>query len=508
MPACLNSLPLELAVAVLCCLLQHPDRNENVKSFVAALCMCRGWYDIGLPILWTNIILDNNKIPIFTRAITSAHALLVKSLTLRITPVRISSIHEAIGDITVEPQQGFLGSAITNCLPFSDLGNKLHQMRHLKTLSITVTYKGYGGEPRPHYIEQDSLFKILLALPKSVEDLEVNILGFCLPKSGKEHICSILNKLLFRLRNVKIFVDTLCPKLFELAESPSNPKADKDGREEDAQKFAHAKFPNLRTFILYPSYESAALCPSIDKPTSSILEGTPDYPACIDNMPVVEAAEAAFAGNHLPAIQRFAIIDKSDTLDIPNDTACASIFERDFIARETFCNPLVDYTTFRGYGEYMMRYKDKNGGDVEALGTHGDVLEQVTGPAWIETLDGSRFPAEFKETRKAIEGGYIWKESKLIRDSGKAVIFNNERNRWIKKLLRSEGRAGRWLLKARTVEGVTDIAPIFREVLEDESDHDDSDDESDDESDSGLNASEWEMDDSNDYEDWTGQDSD
>jgi hypothetical protein len=104
-----------------------------------------------------------------------------------------------------------------------------------------------------------------------------------------------------------------------------------------------------------------------------------------------------------------------------------------------------------------------------------DIVEQVTGPAWIETRDGSRFPADFKESRKAIEGGYVWRDSEVMRGeniSGNITIWNGQP---AARLLRLEDRAGRRLLNARTTKGVRDIAPMVREVLEDESDEDEED---------------------------------
>jgi hypothetical protein len=117
---------------------------------------------------------------------------------------------------------------------------------------------------------------------------------------------------------------------------------------------------------------------------------------------------------------------------------------------------------------------------MEAIGDVLEIFDEATGPTWLETIDGSRFPVEYKETRQAIEREYTWKDSNIDKGENISNTFGRTGGSEIAALLRWEKKVGRRLLSPRTNKGVSDLAPVLLELGDEEGYDTETDDEDDD----------------------------
>jgi hypothetical protein len=294
MAVSINTISPEILASILRCLLRNPENERPLRSLVSSLCACRRWYEIGLQILWTDVVLNSTSVTKFTRECTSANASLVRSLTLKFIPAGNFEAALDLSDdsIEVEPTQ-------THWQPFSDFSRVLPCMQKLKTLSIITppTHPDQALDLSDDLdLDLDVIRKLLRYLPESGEKFELDTLGNDVWNIVENHLCPLLNTALRHLKHVKVVGCAFCPTLFGTTAT---------GLRLDCRS---PTFENLQTLVLFPSHCLLTQCSSDSGVLPDATEDSHDDGDRLEaRRHLVEAAQAVNTSTHMPKISRFAI---------------------------------------------------------------------------------------------------------------------------------------------------------------------------------------------------------
>lgn len=490
---------------ILECILQrvvHKSGAMDNCSIVNALCTCRSWYADGMFVIWKDVVLTNRNLRTFVTTATATNLTLVRSLT-----VKLEAINKGYCDFDDSGTQSTLSSQASreHCILLDKLGIRMAQFSGLQTFSFTITEQDQPGRAWGYKITRDAVHGLLSKLPTPVENLEIDTKGYEVAccNDGKGHLCRSLNKLLPQLKHLKISVGMLCSTLFQTtmrstsndeskytttgdcrepvacSNMPYNPPSAQSQRKTDPQALIFGKLKTLIVDVSTPRYIPLplALCLSTDDMYKSAWfkffcrEGKSERLlqrfARHQKSELLEAALAASTQTESFALTRFSIFDHVQRSDDP--TTYNSIIERDFIAGQVHNSPLIQYTGTFDEG-FVLRCRNEIGLVRELHGPYKDLMDALTGPAWIETTDGSRFPTEFRGTGRAMNGEYGWREH----DVRKMEIDSKEMTTWpgdpLRNLLWMERKARHKLLTVETADDVLAKVSNAREVCYDEAD--------------------------------------
>ena len=203
--------------------LHYLYNSSTTNEFVPALLVCRRLNRIGTSILYRNVLIRN---PSLVTSITSlvAHGHYVRSLSIRIQPCE-PEMYTPDGANTyprpVDPQGdiGTKGSPETHAL-WAALDaftiDVIPCLQNLSTFSLTVERWRGGACPHGWWIRRSSSALVIRNLPRSVENLEVDLEMHEQPLSNdasSEHSCPFLRRLLPRLRHLRLRLTSLCHAL-------------------------------------------------------------------------------------------------------------------------------------------------------------------------------------------------------------------------------------------------------------------------------------------------------
>jgi hypothetical protein len=240
MAATMVTLPMEILETILRCLIK--ERVEVVREtmlgpletvqaattwtdslpcvtqhFTATLRVCQGWSRIGLPILWTDVVLSNTRLVNFTSPVTPQNAALIWSLTLQSVTVRNRQA----------PFEFITDATRAHCLDLEVLAETLPLLQNLKTFSLLCGH--YNGRNRL-YLPRHVMCSIFQKLPSSVEELQVDTRR---SEMESEHVCGFIGQLLPRMTSVELCLRTFCPRLFDVALSLKAPANNADSTKDN-----------------------------------------------------------------------------------------------------------------------------------------------------------------------------------------------------------------------------------------------------------------------------------
>ena len=322
----------------------------------------------------------------------------------------------------------------------------ISKMCNLTTFSLMV--EPTPGEAAKHgfWIHLRCLLTILEALPKSVSSLELDLgLLDAARDGGPTHVCHAFSRLLPQLRHLRLRLGTLCAVLFDLGEGASTA-------------------PHLETLVINTSMGGRKTCDCVvlgGHTSNARPVHIMDKSGQVDYWPSV--CLSAFQSGIFPKIKRFDVFeferndswpsmesdggegegdedDEDDSLD--SDALRADHWnQHDILTQKTYHLPLRRVEQDRRSLMLRTRLHEEVFGDAYAT------EQKAEGPAWVETVDGLRFPASFAASKEAVGRGYVWGDWGLKDREGFC-----RRSKFGLEIWAKEKRDGRWILTVGEVD--------------------------------------------------------
>jgi hypothetical protein len=270
-------------------------------------------------------------------------------------------------------------------------------MANLATFSLT--FGAHGDWPGPA-CPRDIIHSILGQLPSSVENLQVVTSDFLNLGMGEtHHLCAVLGRFLYHAKHVRLCPGMFCPTLFDVVLGVE--------ATDSTTKQPTSSSSRLETAVFdATNMDEFEVCPST---AELYVMSNPNESYNTAKRVFLERAQTCIAANKLPALRRFAFFDCLSR----TGGSFGAIVERDLIKEITRCYPVVETPRPKGEEDlgfvYRCRYQKSNGKKEDIYGEPWRIMDVVTGPVWIQTLQGSTFPPEFRNSRKAHREDYQWR---------------------------------------------------------------------------------------------------
>ncbi|KAF2471710.1 uncharacterized protein BDR25DRAFT_367473 [Lindgomyces ingoldianus] len=278
-PGSNTSSPLgRLAIELRLTIFEMVSQDGVVSDLFHAALVCRDWYKICIPILWTNIPVTNENIEPVSRSLNTVsqeRCNSIRNLSIRLSPVHKkycdpSSTYTLLGlsPIQVSPiEQSW--TEIKNLIPEYELnihdGNRryddytchliiarlldvirrrLHRLQIFSLRSAEPSHNVFEqwqtGSLAHVHIPQSFLRFLLRALPPSCISLELDD-GRPLSFLRGQHLCSTLREVIPRLYHLRLRVGQYCPCLFDPEFSVP---------EKNTNRQYHIPFSNIRSLSI------------------------------------------------------------------------------------------------------------------------------------------------------------------------------------------------------------------------------------------------------------------
>ena len=381
---------------------RNSSNKSQLPAFAALQTVCRRWHDLAKPILWSDVVLDNNTLPLFLSKEYNEKYTMVRSLTVRGTVAsEIETLYLA-SNIAIS----FLGNVY-------ELSKILPDLTRLERFSLILHDFPVTGVRRTRFKQICSL---LDRLPKSCTAIEIDAAG----KDGRlmtiHHICESIQKILPRMKHIRLNVGTMCECMF-LKDQGAPLTASHDATE-------YTVAPMLETLIILVHYPLHCKLTSYDCPTTLPL---PDLPE------IVQAVESPLRAGAFPKATKISVFHwgpfggrniferyhKNDKLK------SWEILEYDVANNLRVGMPYLGVRKLSGYDGYdMMSYRVGTKSKT-VFGNERALVTVAEGRAWDTTVYGSRLPGYFARSKDAQEKGYGFEDSAMdLFDQGEKLRAN------------------------------------------------------------------------------------
>ncbi|ORY00900.1 hypothetical protein BCR34DRAFT_637760 [Clohesyomyces aquaticus] len=212
-------LPTDVLVQIIIQLKRGSETNNDLLS---CLRVSRRWYDSAMPVIHGNIVLHG------------------RNLTKCLDQANMSRLSSCVRSATVR-LEAHIWMPYPNSLLIR-LNPLIGSLENLMSFSI-----GHANSNHRQVmgVYQETLVDLVLGLPASCIDLEIDMYGYHLSKHRPQtHLCDAIRKILPRMRHLRLRLDRMCGSLF-INPSTETPEA---------------SLPNLKTlicklrFLLNPSF--------------------------------------------------------------------------------------------------------------------------------------------------------------------------------------------------------------------------------------------------------------
>ena len=177
------------------------------------LCVCHRWHDIGVGLLWRDIVLTNQQINEFAKCNGRlAHSTL--SLTLRIDPTcyRLDFSRIPAVDMEIEAASEATGKLWT---ALRRLPQQLSRVHQLTTFSLKVQAQTCGAAAIGFFLRSEDIVSVIQGLPPTVKNLELDTHSYdrTSQDSSEHHICPAIGSRLSKLRHLRVRLARMCSEL-------------------------------------------------------------------------------------------------------------------------------------------------------------------------------------------------------------------------------------------------------------------------------------------------------
>ena len=378
----INELPQE----VLLIILKQVRYTSSPFSFVSCLLSCRRWYDLGLPLLRSVILLRNSNLESFVTRFSHANCVFIKSLTVKINPECPKS--DSAGKyVEIKEIINRHGSSESKALwrRLHILATMISKMSTLLIFSFIVV----RGNQYFHgfWIPTSIIASMIENLPKSCVNLEIDTAGQEASRPAPVHICDKIRDVLPRLRHLRVRLYRLCPAMF---------CANVNGEGVIEGHSTASSAPSLQTLIINcgmhnhtnPWGYTARICGDLGE----IRSDADRYVRSEARRSLVIALKDLFLRGNYPAIERLWL------LNLQSVDYASSWYEaynrRDIILGKTWVMPCIfvsPQVPVRGSRTDYYLTRTPEGHDV--LSSLWGVDNLAEAQTWEETFSGCRMPA-------------------------------------------------------------------------------------------------------------------
>lgn len=342
----------KLPVEVLHTILEHAKNTRRPERFFSCLLCCHLWHDIGLPLMYKEILVYKWNMLRFLY-ISSKNLGLVKFLTVSVT-------------ITRDDWQYFPGGFESR---LCELSRVLPRMINLSTLSFT--YSDFmPRHPRPIVMGRSAITELVRNLPESCVNLEIDANGLDIREITTPHLCDALRDVLPQLQHLRLRLADICPGIFAMG-------FNEDGTTAHRSTVMPVVAPFLKTLVIN--------CCANTSPAGAC--GTQ---RSIDaHIPLLQRLCEFAARGSFPAIERLWLVYKPRLdFSVPQHP----YYKRcDIIQNQAWCIPFTEGYCYKGYRDPMcfMRTPEGREAYVDEYRLEPLVEEQT----WKFTLRELRVPS-------------------------------------------------------------------------------------------------------------------
>ena len=192
---------------ILSSILLEVNATSEPFSFLRCLLCCKTWLEMGISILYRDVLLTHSNISAFERCFKPLHGPLLRSLTININPVQPAQTDED------EQHLLYYGSQSAQALwhLFQQISYKFASMDRMTTFSLTVFSK--SPNIRDFWVPRDTIAMMIRALPEACVNVEVNTRDCEGPAPVFAHICNEIHAILPRLQNLRLCLAIMCPAI-------------------------------------------------------------------------------------------------------------------------------------------------------------------------------------------------------------------------------------------------------------------------------------------------------
>ena len=156
----MNKLPPEILHDILR-RVRNSSNKSQLPAFAALLTVCHQWHDLAQPLLWNDVVLNNNTLPLFLSKEYNKNCTMIRSLTIR---------------GTVAPETETLYLAVHIAISFLsnvyDLSKVLPTLSRLESFSLILQGFPITGIS---VSEIKEICHVLDSLPKSCTAIEIEV---------------------------------------------------------------------------------------------------------------------------------------------------------------------------------------------------------------------------------------------------------------------------------------------------------------------------------------------
>ena len=427
------------------------DADRHGVEVCNLLCVSTTWRDIGLRLLWSDIVLDFRGLSRFVQCPFLTNVTLIKSLTISSEPP---------SDSTVPPPspyteraryiEGHVSSWPTNSA-LNVLSSVLPYMSQLETFSFYIKSQKGSWQADEVRFSRFALHQVIKALPSTIRSLEIDTKCYdrVIDTDSSVHLCHAIAQRMPTLLNLRLRLAAICPELVSASQTLRS-----------CTICLH--WPNASTKVV--SCDAIDLLEDFDFERSSVTKAlrrdlvasltTKLTPSCnISTLQVVDAT-SSYRTSRLGRI------------DI-----------RDLISAKTTSCPMQSLpANIMGESNVLIRYPTgvETHGDV--AGRLGDIEELLEEEPWYSTSHGCRFLHSYKASSMGAKHSWPKRDNYGIPETWPQRLHDKNGVESLKpqplahiariggktNLWEDEAQAGRRLAEVRVVDGVGDMEPLVR----------------------------------------------
>ena len=411
---------------------RNSSNKSQLSAFAALQTVCRQWHDVAKPLLWNDIYLDNNTLPLFISKGCNENYALVRSLTIRGT---VDPMTEVVY-LAVEIATSFFSNVY-------ELSNVLPNLTRLESFSLILQNFPVTGVRRCQIKE---ICRLLDRLPKNCTAIEIDVAR----KDGRlmtvHHICESIQKILPRIKYIRSNMGTMCECMF-LKDQGSPLTASHDATE-------YTVAPMLETLIILLHHPFHCRLTSYDHPTTLPLPGLHG---------IVQAVESPLRARAFPKATKISVFHWGpfcgrdvfrDGLRDDKLKSC-DILEHDVTNNLVMGLPYLGLRRFPGYDmmSYRVGAKSKT-----VFGIKRALVTVAEGRVCDTTASGSRLLGYFAKSDDALEKGYAFEDSAMdLFDQGEklrtnTMHFRNKQTGELSRCFKQETETSKYRLSVKIKE--------------------------------------------------------
>lgn len=216
----LDSMPTEVLTNILQ-RVRNSSAKNGLKDFVALQTTCHLFRNSAQPILWADVILDNESLALFLKEENATKYCLIRSLTVSInslaTRAELQRMQRSCGGSGIPEELErwrpvFTTKVVWKCL--QTLAAALPAMSHLISFSFCVQESKIKGSDTGLWLQHGAIKGLIENLPETCTGIEIDTASLKQLDCKKVHLCDTIREVLPRMKHVRLRLGQLCESIF------------------------------------------------------------------------------------------------------------------------------------------------------------------------------------------------------------------------------------------------------------------------------------------------------